>query len=95
MAKIPNTAPSPAAAIPPTLTFEQAVAELEGIVDAMETGKLPLQESLDAYKRGMELLQQCRGTLDAAERQIKILEGGELRDFDPQDGQSGPGRQEG
>lgn len=95
MAKIPNPASPSAAATPPVPTFEQAVAELEGIVNAMEAGKMPLQESLDAYQRGMALLQQCRGTLDAAERQIRILEGGELRDFEPADGQSGPGRQEG
>ncbi|MBI5898955.1 MAG: exodeoxyribonuclease VII small subunit [Rhodocyclales bacterium] len=95
MAKIPNTASPSAEAAPPTPTFEQAVAELEAIVDAMETGKMPLQESLDAYRRGMELLRQCRGTLDAAERQIRILEGDALRDFDPRDGQAGQGSQEG
>ncbi len=95
MAKIPNPASPSAEAVPPTPTFEQAVAELEAIVDAMETGKMPLQESLDAYQRGMELLKQCRGTLDAAERQIRILESGELRDFDSRDGQAGNGNREG
>ncbi len=95
MAKIPNPASPSAEAAPPTPSFEQAVAELEAIVDAMEAGKMPLQESLDAYQRGMELLKHCRGTLDAAERQIRILEGGELRDFDPGDGQAGNGNREG
>jgi hypothetical protein len=39
--------------------------------------------ALDAYKRGVELLRQCQATLSAAEQQIRILEGDELREFDP------------
>lgn len=87
MAKISDTA-NPAPATP---SFEQALAELEGIVAAMEDGKMPLQESLDAYQRGMELLQSCRATLDAAERQIRILEDGKLKDFDPAAGSGANG----
>jgi exodeoxyribonuclease VII small subunit len=78
-----NPPDPPAPTNPASPSFEEALAELEGIVAAMESGHLPLQESLDAYKRGAELLRQCRETLDAAERQIRILEGEELRDFDP------------
>ncbi|MBI5108700.1 MAG: exodeoxyribonuclease VII small subunit [Rhodocyclales bacterium] len=84
MAKSPDTVPNPATTDPAAPSFELALAELEGIVAAMEAGKMPLQESLDAYQRGVELLRQCRDTLGAAEQQIRILEGGELRDFDPQ-----------
>lgn len=61
--------------------FEAALAELEQIVAAMEEGRLPLEESLAAYRRGSELLQQCQRQLTEAERQVQILESGVLRDF--------------
>ena len=43
---------------------------------------MPLQEALDAYKRGATLLRQCQATLAAAEQQIRILDANGLRDFD-------------
>lgn len=64
-----------------TPTFEAALAELEKVVADMEGGKLPLEESLAAYQRGAELLQQCRSRLDDAQRQVRILEDGSLKDF--------------
>jgi len=64
-----------------TLSFEAALAELEQVVADMESGKLPLEESLAAYQRGAELLQQCRARLDAAQQQVRILEDGTLKDF--------------
>ncbi len=83
MAKPTVPAVNASPAEPAAPSFESALAELEGIVAAMESGQLPLQESLDAYKR------RCRDTLSAAEQQLRILEGGELRDFDPQRGPTG------
>lgn len=53
--------------------FEAAVAELETIVSQMESGNLPLAQSLDAYKRGAELLQMCQKSLADAEQQVRIL----------------------
>ena len=67
----------------PPKSFESAVAELEGLVAAMEAGKLSLEESLAAYKRGMELTAWCQKTLADAEQQVKILENGLLKDFNP------------
>jgi exodeoxyribonuclease VII small subunit len=64
-----------------TPTFEAALVELEQVVADMESGKLPLEESLAAYKRGAELLQQCRSRLDDAQQQVRILEDGSLKDF--------------
>ncbi len=64
-----------------TLTFEAALAELEQVVADMESGKLPLEESLVAYQRGAELLRQCRSRLDDAQQQVRILEDGSLKDF--------------
>lgn len=64
------------------LRFEAALAELERIVQEMEGGRLPLEESLAAYRRGSELLKHCQQQLSDAERQIQILENGALRAFD-------------
>jgi exodeoxyribonuclease VII small subunit len=63
-------------------TFESALQELEAIVQAMESGNAPLEESLAAYERGIALLRQCQETLGAAERKLQILENGVLRDLD-------------
>ena len=83
MVTIPNTAPdiNSANATPPS--FESALTELEGIVVAMEAGKMPLQDALDAYGRGIALLRQCQETLSAAEGKIRILEANGLCDFEP------------
>jgi exodeoxyribonuclease VII small subunit len=67
----------------PPKNFESAVAELEGLVSAMEAGNLSLEDSLAAYKRGMELTGYCQKTLADAEQQVKILENGLLKDFNP------------
>jgi exodeoxyribonuclease VII small subunit len=66
-------------------TFETALAELETIVATMESGQLPLAESLAAYKRGAELLQYCQSALKDAEQQVQILERGVLKSFEPDD----------
>jgi exodeoxyribonuclease VII small subunit len=69
-----------ATASPPS--FESALQELEAIVQAMESGNAPLEESLAAYERGIALLRQCQETLAAAETKLQVLESGVLRDFD-------------
>lgn len=66
------------------LKFEAALAELEGIVRTMESGDLELEDSIAAYRRGVELLKHCRSQLEAAETQIRILEDGELKPFAPE-----------
>ena len=70
----------PRAAVPPK-DYESALAELEALVGEMESGQLPLEASLAAYKRGAELLQFCRQQLADAEQQVKILENGTLQSF--------------
>ncbi|MDR2925007.1 MAG: exodeoxyribonuclease VII small subunit [Azoarcus sp.] len=60
---------------PAPKTFEAAVSELESIVQKMETASLPLEQALEQYKRGIDLLRHCQEKLDAAKQQIKILEG--------------------
>jgi exodeoxyribonuclease VII small subunit len=65
------------------LSFEQALQELDVLVQQMEAGELTLDDSLAAYRRGTELAQHCQGKLAAAEQQIAKLEGGELKPLDP------------
>ena len=66
--------------------FEAAVAELESIIAKMESGQLPLQESLSAYKRGSQLLGSCQKALAEVEQQIRILnESNQLQTFTPVD----------
>lgn len=60
-------------------TFEDAQAELEALVRAMEGGQLPLDRLLDAYRRGARLLEFCRARLEAVEEQVKVLEEGQLK----------------
>lgn len=67
----------------PPKNYESALTELEAIINEMESGQLPLEASLTAYKRGAELLQYCRQQLVATEQQVKILENGVLQAFKP------------
>ena len=63
-------------------TFEEALSELEAIVEKMEQGVLPLEESVQAFTRGTELVGICSAKLQSAEDQIKKLEAdGTLADF--------------
>lgn len=55
------------------LNYEEAVAELEQLIADMESGKLTLEVTLAAYKRGAELLKACQGVLEQVEQQVKIF----------------------
>lgn len=63
-------------------TFEQAVAELESLVQAMESGSLALEQSLAAYRRGALLAAHCRSLLADVQQQVKVLEADLLKPFD-------------
>lgn len=62
--------------------FESALAELEALVMKMEDGALALDDSLLAYQRGVELARICQQRLDAAEEQVKVLQGSLLKPLD-------------
>lgn len=62
--------------------FESALAQLEALVAQMENGELPLEQSLAAYERGVELSRICQRLLDAADEQVKVLQGNLLKPFD-------------
>src|SRR5512138_2263499 len=61
------------------LSFEQALAELEKIVARMESGELSLEQALATHKRGLELARFCQRKLEAAQQQVKVLEGEVLK----------------
>ncbi len=63
-------------------SFEDAIGELEALVQRMESGSLSLEDSLAAYRRGTELVTHCRGALAAVQHQVRILEGELLRPLD-------------
>lgn len=60
-------------------SFEQALDELENIVERMEDGSLSLDQSLAAYKRGAELVKICETALERAREQVRVLDGELLR----------------
>ena len=60
-------------------TFEKALAELEKIVARMESGELSLEQALATHKRGLELARFCQQKLEAAQQQVKVLEGEVLK----------------
>ena len=58
-----------------TMTYREATAELEQVVRALESNQLELEESLELYKRGVELLASLRARLADAEQQVSALMG--------------------
>ena len=54
-------------------TFEQALQQLEQIVQKLEKGELPLEESLRLYEDGIRLSRLCHGKLEEAEGRIEML----------------------
>ncbi|MDX3894321.1 exodeoxyribonuclease VII small subunit [Pusillimonas sp.] len=68
--------------------FESALAQLEALVSQMENGSLPLDQSLAAYQKGVELARICQKLLDTAEQQVKVLQGNLLRPLDEAEGGS-------
>ena len=58
---------------PPPPSFEQSLAELEGVVAALEQGDLTLEDSLAAFERGIGLTRICQQTLETAEQRVRIL----------------------
>ena len=56
-----------------TLSFEQALAELEQIVTRLESGKAPLEDSIRMYERGAALKAHCESRLDAARLRVEKI----------------------
>ena len=62
-------------------SYEAALQELERLLAQLESGELPLEQLLSAYRRGAELLTFCRARLEAIEGQIKVLDQGTLKNW--------------
>jgi exodeoxyribonuclease VII small subunit len=65
------------------LKFEDSLARLEQIVSALESGNLPLEESLRVFEEGIALARHCARYLDEAERKIEILAKDEAGRLEP------------
>ena len=72
----PEDCPDPSVA---PASYEAAMAVLETLVANMESGALPLEASLAAYRRGAELVRYCRQSLERVAQQVKVLEGDALK----------------
>ena len=62
---------APADTVAPS--FEEALVQLEGIVDRLEDGELELEQALLAFEDGVRLSRQCAAQLDAAEQRVEVL----------------------
>ena len=65
--------PTPKAAIEAPPDFEAAMRDLEELVERLEQGDLPLEESLAAFERGVLLTRACQTALKEAEQKVEIL----------------------
>jgi exodeoxyribonuclease VII small subunit len=62
--------------------FERKLTDLESVVERLEQGDLPLEESVRLFEEGMKLSQSCKQELDAAEGRVEVLieqAGGKLK----------------
>ena len=57
------------------ISFEDAITELQSVVDRLEAGKVALDEALSLYERGMELVKRCNTCLDTAEQRVNAVHG--------------------
>lgn len=83
----PEDGPSGSAPEPPEdaeeMPFEEAIEELEGIVEDLEDGDLPLEDAMDRFERGLGLVKACRSKLEQAELKVEeLLEDGQTREIE-------------
>ncbi|MCI8947387.1 MAG: exodeoxyribonuclease VII small subunit [Lachnospiraceae bacterium] len=63
-------------------TVEGAFAQLEAVIERLESEEISLEDAFRAYSEGMELLQFCNASIDMVEKKVlKINENGELNEF--------------
>jgi exodeoxyribonuclease VII small subunit len=63
---------------PNDLGFESAMAELEALIQSVESNRLPLEETLNTYQRGQQLIARCNALLRDAEQRIQQFDGSHL-----------------
>ena len=68
-----------------TLDLEKSLAELEAIVEELESGDLPLEKAMQKFEHGIKLTRGCQSALKDAEQKVQVLlkstGGEELQDF--------------
>jgi exodeoxyribonuclease VII small subunit len=64
------------------LTYEQAMTELEGIVEALEGERNPLEDSMKLFERGQALVMHCGALLEAAQLKVQKLVGETMTAFE-------------
>ncbi|MBN8645612.1 MAG: exodeoxyribonuclease VII small subunit [Planctomycetes bacterium] len=72
----PNNSETPGAQDISSMSYEAAIAELEAIIDRIESGEAGLEESVKAYERGVALQNHCKAILARAEQRVTELSGG-------------------
>ncbi len=55
------------------ISFEQAVEQLEAIIDQVESGEIGLEQCLEQYEKGTQLIKRCQAVLDQAQKRIAEL----------------------
>lgn len=72
---------------PANFDFERALEALEELVSAMEDGNLSLEESLQAFEKGIRLTRECQTALKNAEQKVQVLlnENGETEELNLED----------
>lgn len=66
-------------------TFEQAMEELEKIVNTLEEGECSLDEAVKLFEKGVKISNECNAALDKAEQKIKILTSNDVPDTNGED----------
>lgn len=61
-----------------SMGFEDAVSELESIIERIDSGEVGLEASLGAYRRGAALVRRCRAILDSAQQEIERISAADL-----------------
>ena len=62
------------------LSFEQALEQMTSLVAKLESGELPLEESVAAFEQGVKLSRRCESLLDKAEQRLQVLNSNEDAD---------------
>ena len=69
-----------------TLNLEKTLADLENLVEELESGDLPLEKAMQKFEQGIKLTRNCQAALKEAEQKVEILlksaGGEELEEFD-------------
>jgi len=58
---------------PSGLSFEEAMTQLESLIERIESGEVGLEESIAEYERGVKLIQRCKGVLAVSEQRVEEL----------------------